>query len=44
MFKIREELKVEQTDDDMAILLAKYQKLKEAEKMLGVFLGNTIVK
>lgn len=44
MFKIREELKVEQTDDDMTILLAKYQKLKEAEKMLGVFLGNTIVK
>lgn len=44
MFKIREELKQEQQAEDLEILLFKYQKLKEAEKMLGVFLGNTVVK
>ncbi|MBD1434529.1 DNA primase [Sphingobacterium sp. DN00404] len=43
MIKIREELKVTSTDD-MEILLAKYQKLKEAEKVLGNFLGNIVVK
>ncbi|TYP98347.1 DNA primase [Sphingobacterium allocomposti] len=43
MIKIREELKVSSAED-MEILLAKYQKLKEAEKLLGTFLGNTVVK
>lgn len=44
IFKIREELKEEQSAVDMEILLSKYQKLKEAEKLLGNFLGNTVVK
>jgi len=44
MIKIREELKAMSTEEDMEILLAKYQKLKEAEKVLGVFLGNIVVK
>lgn len=44
MIKIREELKVMSTEEDMEILLAKYQKLKEAEKVLGNFLGNIVVK
>jgi DNA primase len=44
MVKIREELKVTSTEEDMEILLAKYQKLKEAEKVLGNFLGNIVVK
>lgn len=44
MFKIREELKSGAPDVDMEILLSKYQKLKEAEKLLGSFLGNIIVK
>lgn len=44
MFKIREELKAGPTPEDMEILLSKYQKLKEAEKLLGTFLGNIIVK
>ncbi|TJZ60397.1 DNA primase [Sphingobacterium olei] len=44
MYKIREELKKEQSEDDLQILLHKYSKLKEAEKMLGQLLGNTIVK
>lgn len=44
MVKIREELKVMPTEEDMEILLAKYQKLKEAEKVLGDFLGNIVVK
>lgn len=44
MTKIREELKLDQSAEDMEILLSKYQKLKEAEKMLGAYLGNTVVK
>lgn len=44
MNKIRDELKVTQDDADMQVLISKYQKLKEAEKLLGVLLGNTIVK
>lgn len=44
MIKIREELKAGAPDVDMEILLAKYQKLKEAEKLLGSFLGNIVVK
>ncbi len=44
MHKIREELKVTKDAADMEILISKYQKLKEAEKLLGDFLGNTIVK
>jgi len=44
MVKIREELKVTDVGDNMEILLAKYQKLKEAEKTLGEFLGNIVVK
>lgn len=44
MIKIREDLKVILDEDDIEILLAKYQKLKDAEKLLGVYLGNIIVK
>lgn len=44
MLKIREELKAGPTTEDMEILLSKYQKLKEAEKLLGTFLGNIVVK
>lgn len=44
MIKVREELKVTTNEEDIEILLAKYQKLKEAEKLLGDFLGNIVVK
>lgn len=44
MDKIREELKGASSEEDMEILVAKYQKLKEAEKVLGDFLGNIVVK
>lgn len=44
MHKIREELKSENNGADIEILLSKYQKLKEAEKLLASFLGNIIVK
>lgn len=44
MYKVREELKEEHTAENMEILLSKYQKLKEAEKLLGLYLGNTVVK
>lgn len=44
MASIREELKQDQSNDDMDILLSKYQKLKEAEKMLATFLGNIVIK
>lgn len=44
MVRIREELKTTTTGEDIEILLAKYQKLKEAEKLLGIFLGNIVVK
>lgn len=44
MHKIREELKDCSDPGDIQILVAKYQKLKEGEKLLGEFLGNTIVK
>ncbi|MEJ5054262.1 DNA primase [Sphingobacterium sp. MYb382] len=44
MHKIREELKKDQTPEDLEILLAKYQKLKEAESLLGGFLGSIVVK
>ena len=44
MVKIRESLKVVSTAADMEILLSKYQKFKEAEKILGDLLGNIVVK
>lgn len=44
MHKIREDLKDCSDPGDIQILVAKYQKLKEGEKLLGEFLGNTIVK
>ncbi|PRD51449.1 DNA primase [Sphingobacterium gobiense] len=44
MVRIREELKTTVTGEDIEILLAKYQKLKEAAKVLGDFLGNIVVK
>lgn len=44
MHRIREELKTETKADDLEILLSKYQKLKEAEKILANFLGNIIVR
>lgn len=44
MLRIREELRTEQDQANLEILLSKYQKLKEAERLLGDFLGNTIVK
>lgn len=42
--KIREEMRQPQSPEDTEILLSKYQKLKEAEKVLGEFLGNTVVR
>ena len=44
IIKIREEMKNPQSPEDMDILLFKYQKLKEAEKILGQFLGNIIIR
>ncbi|TDS15689.1 DNA primase [Sphingobacterium paludis] len=44
MIKVRDELKAGGADADMEILISKYQKLKEAEKLLGTFLGNIVVK
>lgn len=44
MRAIQEELKITHNDDDLQILLAKYQKLKEGEQLLGQLLGNIIVK
>lgn len=44
MHKIREELKLPLSAEDMEIALHKYQKLKEGEQLLGNLLGNTIVK
>lgn len=44
MHRIREELKATPDPDNMQLLIAKYQKLKEGEKLLGDLLGNTIVK
>lgn len=44
MVRIREELKTATAGEDAEILLAKYQKLKEAEKLLGGYLGNIVVK
>ncbi len=44
MVKIREELKTEKDDANVEVLIFKYQKLKDAEKMLGGLLGNTVVK
>jgi len=44
MYNIREEMKHEKDVGNLEVLLFKYQKLKEAEKLLGGFLGNTIVK
>ncbi|PRD46351.1 DNA primase [Sphingobacterium haloxyli] len=44
MIRIREELKTTVSGEDIEILLAKYQKLKEAAKVLGDFLGNIVVK
>lgn len=44
MHHIREEIKHEQDVANLEVLIFKYQKLKEAERLLGGFLGNTIVK
>ncbi|MGG5902542.1 DNA primase [Sphingobacterium daejeonense] len=44
MERFREEIKAEQDPANLQILLDKYQKLKEAEKLLGGLLGNTVVK
>lgn len=44
MFKVREELKKELSPEDLEIELHKYQKLKEAEKLLGQLLGNIVIK
>jgi DNA primase len=44
MHHIREEMKNEQYVANLEVLIFKYQKLKEAERLLGGFLGNTIVK
>ncbi|GHE48108.1 DNA primase [Sphingobacterium griseoflavum] len=44
MVKIRDELKTGGTAEDLEILLSRYQKLKEAEKLLGTFLGNIVVR
>lgn len=44
MHHIREEMKQEKDIANLEVLIFKYQKLKEAERLLGGFLGNTIVK
>lgn len=44
MFKVREEMKKDLSPEDLEIELHKYQKLKEAEKMLGQLLGNIVIK
>jgi DNA primase len=44
MQKVQEELKKNLSTEDMEIELHKYQKLKEAEKMLGQLLGNIVIK
>ncbi len=44
IMKIREEMKNPQSVEDMEVLLFKYQKLKEAEKTLGHFLGNIVIR
>lgn len=44
MHKVREEMKKNLSAEDLEIELHKYQKLKEAEKMLGQLLGNIVVK
>ncbi|WP_160069614.1 DNA primase [Sphingobacterium bovisgrunnientis] len=44
MNKVQEELKKNLSPEDMEIELHKYQKLKEAEKMLGQLLGNIVIK
>lgn len=44
MQQIREELKTEAGADDVAILLSKYQSLKEALKLIGEKLGTIILK
>ncbi|WP_294185121.1 DNA primase [uncultured Sphingobacterium sp.] len=44
MHHIREEMKHEKDEANLEVLIFKYQKLKEAERLLGGFLGNTIVK
>ena len=44
MHRVREELKKNLSPEDMEIELHKYQKLKEAEKMLGQLLGNIVIK
>jgi len=42
--RISEELTQPQTPEDEAILLYKYGKYKDMEKLLGAYLGNTVVK
>lgn len=44
MHKVREEMKKDLSAEDLEIELHKYQKLKEAEKMLGQLLGNIVIK
>lgn len=44
MHKVQEELKKNLSPEDLEIELHKYQKLKEAEKMLGQLLGNIVIK
>ena len=44
MLHVREELKKNLSPEDLDIELHKYQKLKEAEKMLGQMLGNIVIK
>lgn len=44
MHKVQEELKNNLSPEDMEIVLHKYQKLKEAEKLLGQLLGNIVIK
>ena len=44
MHRVREEMKKNLSPEDLEIELHKYQKLKEAEKMLGQLLGNIVIK
>ncbi|WP_028296258.1 DNA primase [Olivibacter sitiensis] len=44
MQTIREEMRQVATDDDLNLLLYKYQKLKQMEKDLAAYLGTVVVK
>jgi len=44
IYKIREELKAETDEANLAVMLANYQKLKDVSKLIGEKLGTIVVK